>query len=93
MRQPMSPTAVLLLHIQLLFETMKRDRLFTRTIVQALNQFDGIKELRGGNGLTEVWLSRQLSSYGVESRAMWIGQECAKGYYAEDLKAVFERYL
>ena len=92
-RQPMGPTAVLLVHIKLLFETTKCDRLFTRTIVQALNQFDAIKEMRAGKGLTEVWLSRQLSSYGVESRAIWIGEECAKGYYAEDLRAVFERYL
>ena len=43
----MSPTAVLLVHIKLLFETTKCDRLFTRTIVRALNQFDAIKEMRG----------------------------------------------
>ena len=57
----MSPTAVLLVHIKLLFETTKCDRLFTRTIVQALNQFDAIKEMRAGKGLTEVWLSDRKS--------------------------------
>ena len=61
---------MLLVHIKLLFETTKSDRLFTRTIVQGLNQFDAIKEMQVGKGLTEVWLSRQLSSYGVKSRAI-----------------------
>ena len=89
----MSPTAVLLLHIKLLFESTQADRMFTKTIVQALNEFDAIKEMRSGKGLTEVWLSRQLSSYGVESRSTWIGEDCAKGYYAQDLRAVFERYV
>ena len=90
--QRTSPRVRLLRHIEMLFRTAGSDRLFTRTMVKALNEFDEVRDLREGDAITEVWLSRQLRDYGVLSKTVWIGEESAKGYSREDFRELFGRY-
>jgi len=82
-----SPMVTLLRHIEMLFRTAGNDRVFTRTMAKALNEFDEVRNLREGDAITEVWLSRQLRDYGVLSKTVWIGEESAKGYSREDFRS------
>ena len=43
--------------------------------------------------MTDVALGRLLRKYGVSSRTIWLGEECAKGYLREDLVKVCRRYV
>ena len=91
--QKASPMVTLLGHIEMLFLAAGCERLFTRTMVKALNELDEVRDLREGDTITEVWLSRRLRDYGIMSKTVWIGEESAKGYCREDFGELFGRYL
>jgi putative DNA primase/helicase len=67
--QEASPTASLLSDIHALFLRDNNDRLWTRTVVQALNQMTDRpwRDLAPASRVTEGWLSRHLRKYGIFS--------------------------
>jgi hypothetical protein len=88
----MSPLESLLLQVQRLFEETGRDRVFSKTIVERVNQDDDCPWEGNGKGVDERWLARQLRAFGIRPSTLWIGNESAKGYYLNDFKELFERY-
>jgi len=70
-------------------------RLFSRTIVGALNQYEdrAWMELRRGKAITELWLAQQLRPLGIQPRTLRIGEERAKGYLEEDFREAYQRYI
>src|SRR5262249_9406292 len=55
-------------------------RIFSRELVAGLNCCTDRPwmVLRRGKGVTERWLSQQLSPYGIRPRTVWIGETSAK---------------
>ena len=47
---------------------------------------------RKGKPIDEVWLAKQLRTYGIHPRTVWIDGQSAKGYYREDFEDVSGRY-
>jgi putative DNA primase/helicase len=90
-----NPIGSLLLDLFVVLAAIEGERVFSRTLVQALNQRPNRPwaEARRGKPVTELWLSQQLRPYGLQPRTIWISGEQAKGYYREDLKEVIKRYL
>jgi hypothetical protein len=93
--QDSSPIASLLLDIFITFCVVQADRIFSRVLVENLNNFGERPwtELRDGRPSTDRWLSRQLRPYGVRPKTIWIKEEAAKGYLKEDFAEVFQRYV
>jgi hypothetical protein len=92
--QEASPAASLLSDIHALFLRDNTDRLWARTVAQALNQMTDRpwRDLAPGR-ITEAWLSRHLRKYGIFSRNIAIGGVQARGYYLEDCQEIFTRYV
>jgi hypothetical protein len=90
-----NPASALLLDIFLLFIESKQDRLFSRTLVDGLNNLSHRpwREVRNGKEITELWLAQRLQPYNVRPRTMRIGDMRAKGYFEDDLKDAFRRYI
>jgi hypothetical protein len=88
-------TSSLLLDIFLLFIEAKQDRLFSRTLVEGLNNLSHRlwREVRNGKEITELWLAQRLQPYNVRPRTIRIGDMRAKGYFEDDLKDAFRRYI
>jgi hypothetical protein len=93
--QESNPMGSLLFDIFLLFTMEKSGRLFSRALVEGLNDFVDRPwmELKRGKEVTELWLAHQLRPYGVRPRSMRIGEERAKGYFQDDFMEVFRRYM
>ena len=93
--QQSDPIGSLLLDIFVLFTTQKVDRLFTRQIVESLNASPDRPwaEMRNGKEVNDQWLSNRLRPYGIEPRTLRIGELRAKGYFEEDFKDAFRRYI
>ena len=75
--------------------TRKDPRLFSRTLVAALNQLAERpwRQLRKGKDIDELWLARQLAPYGIRPRSLRIEGVAAKGYTKEDFVEAFRRYI
>jgi hypothetical protein len=93
--QEADPIGALLWDIFVLFATSQVNRMFSRTLVEALNGFTERpwSALRKGKAITELWLAQQLRPYGVRPRTIWIGDTAAKGYLDEDFREAFQRYI
>jgi hypothetical protein len=93
--QENNPIGSLLLDIFVVFASEKKDRLFTRTLVEALNERGDRPwtDMMNGKGITDRWLSRQLRPYGISPRAFRIGGELGKGYMQNDCMETFRRYI
>jgi len=93
--QDHNPIGSLLLDIFLLFNLQQTDRLFTRTLVDALNRRPDRPwtEMRKGKEINDLWLAHQLRPYGIRPKTIWIGDEHAKGYLEEDFTDAFRRYI
>ena len=89
------PTSALLLDILVLFAASGRDRIFSRTLVQGLNNRTDRPwaEPRTGQAITERWLAKQLHSFDIRPRTVRIAGAVAKGYVEEDFREVFQRYV
>jgi len=85
----------LLLDIFVLFAVEETDRMFTRTLLDGLNQRTDRPwaEMRNGKEITDLWLSQQLRPYGIRPRTVRIGDSRAKGYFQEDFMETFRRYI
>jgi putative DNA primase/helicase len=93
--QENNPIGSLLLDILLIFANTGQERIFSRTLVEALNGFEDRPwaEIRNGKEISELWLAQQLRPYGIRPRTIWIGERAAKGYLEEDFAEVFPRYI
>jgi hypothetical protein len=93
--QESNPIASLLLDIYVIFTLLKRDRLFTREMMDGLNSSLDRPwgEMRNGKEIDELWLAQRLRPYGIRPRTMRIGEKRAKGYYQEDFLEVCRRYI
>ncbi len=87
-----NPIASLLSDIQKIFAAANTNRLFTRTIVQALDELPDRpwRDLGQSQRITSTWLSGQLRPHGITSKTMWINGKAAKGYDYEDFQVVFK---
>jgi hypothetical protein len=50
-------------------------------------------EAQHGKAISERWLARQLSRFGIHSKTLRIGEERAKGYERAEFADAFDRYL
>jgi len=91
-----NPVASLLLDIFGVFIENKTDRMFSRILVDELNHRfldrPWMYPLKG-KPVTDLWLSHQLRPYGVRSRNMLLEGIQAKGYWLEEFKDSFRRYI
>lgn len=90
-----SPIGALLLDIFVVFILAKRDRVFTRELVEGLQGREDRPwvELRRGKLVTQMRLAQQLRAYGIRPRTIRIGDQVAKGYLEEDFMDTFRRYI
>ena len=88
-------TSLLLMDLFVLFARAGGGRVFSRTLVAALNAMDDRPwaNLRNGKGINEPWLADQLRPFSIRSRTMWIEQTAAKGYLEADFEDAFRRYI
>ena len=87
------PMSALLQDIRMLFMATGGGRIFSRTLVGALNNLGDRpwRELPGGAKITEPWLAKTLRPFGIRPRTIRISGAVAKGYMEEDFKEAFER--
>lgn len=87
--------AMLLADIRSVFVEPQTDRLFSKSIVDALCAMTDRPwpEAHRGKAITETWLARRLRDFGIASRTLRIANERAKGYEAADFTEAFLRYL
>jgi hypothetical protein len=83
----------LLGHVREAFGT--HEKLWTVDILQGLHDRDESpwKEMGGGKPLNDRGLAVRLKDYGIRSRDVWINGKTKKGYYAEDFRPEWKRYL
>jgi hypothetical protein len=93
--QENNPASSLFMDIMLVFAAAKSDRVFSRELTQQLNEFRERpwQNLCRGRVMNEAWLAHYLRPYGVVTRTVRAGDLRAKGYYLDDFKDVFKRYL
>jgi hypothetical protein len=90
-----TPISALLSDIWVIFHCSHTDRLFTRELITALEEFGDRPYRPAGSDkpLTAAWLSRTLGSYGVTSRSLWKDGNVSRGYEKQDLWELFQRYM
>src|SRR5207248_8011506 len=87
--------SALLLAIWLSFRVAGGGRIFSKMLVQGLNGMEDQPwgQMRNGKGITVEWLAKQLERHGIRPKTIRIGEAQTKGYYEEDFKDVFQRYM
>ena len=90
-----NPMSALLFGIWLSFRVAGGERIFSRMLVDGLNSMEDQRwgTMRSGKGITVEWLANQLERHGIRPRTIRIGEKQAKGYYGEDFKEAFQRYM
>ena len=85
----------LLVDILVEFVERKVERIFSRDLVERLNELRERPwaEMRKGKEVDGLWLAKQLRPFGVRPKAMWIGEVAGKGYAKSDFEEVWHRYL
>lgn len=93
--QENSPIGSLLFSIWFVLTTTGVERMFSRTLVEALNSMADRPRgaMRNGKGITEAWLAEQLRPYDIRLRTVRIGNQVTRGYLGEDFDEVFRRYI
>jgi putative DNA primase/helicase len=86
---------MLLSDLREIFATTKSDRVFSRTLTDALCAMTDRPwpEAHRGKPVTPTWLARRLQVFGILSKTHRIGEYHAKGYEASDFAEAFARYL
>jgi len=89
------PIGALLLDIRGVFQKISGGRLFSRTLVGALNDLGDRPwaELRMGLNVSEAWLAKQLQPFGIRPRNIRICGRVGRGYFESDFKEAFQRYV
>lgn len=90
-----TPIGALLFDIFVALELTPDRRLFSRDLVDHLNNYldRPWAEARNGRPITDLWLSQQLRRYGIRPRTVRIDGETARGYRFEQFEEVFRRYM
>jgi hypothetical protein len=94
--QDASPIGTLFLDLGILFIEHNHPRLFSRTIVDALNLLPPDrpwKALCRSKSVTEYWLSHLLRPYGIRPAMCRIGDIQSRGYHKDDFADIFQRYI
>jgi len=88
-------TGMLLNDIRIVFRVLGSEKLFSRTLVEALLMLPERpwKEARRGGQINELWLAQRLAPFGIRSGTVRLGEETAKGYCLADFADTFARYL
>jgi len=86
---------MLLADVQQAFRDTGAERMFSKTLVDALCAMRDRPwpDAHRGKPITENWLARRLRSFGISPRTIRIGDDRAKGYDVADFTEAFERYL
>ena len=89
------PIGALLLDIRGVFQKIGGGRLFSRTLVGALNDLGDRPwaELRMGLNVSEAWLAKQLQPFGIRPRNIRMSGRVGRGYFESDFKEAFQRYV
>ncbi len=89
------PGVMLLADIQQVFIENHAERMFSKSLVEALCAMSDRPwpEAHKGKSISEAWLARRLHAFGISSRTLRIGDQRAKGYELADFKEAFDRYL
>jgi hypothetical protein len=85
----------LLIDILVAFVELKTDKVFSRDLIDWLNDINDRPwaEARKGKPIDGLWLATQLRPYAVRPKSIWIGDESAKGYLKSDFAEVWPRYV
>jgi hypothetical protein len=86
---------MLLEDIRQIFTDRGGDRIFSKTLVEALCGMTERPwpEARYGKPITETWLARQLKRFEISPRTIRAENNRLKGYYLAHFSDAFERYL
>ena len=76
-------------------QVSKGERMFSKELIELLAQISDRPwpEVCRGRPITERWLARNLSAFGIHSKTLRIGDDRAKGYEIADFRDAFDRYL
>lgn len=90
--------AQLLADIRDLFDRPKnkgRDRLISQDIVNALNANEEREygAMHRGDGMNPIDLARMLRPFGVRPQKVRVGDDSSRGYYFDNFRDAFDRYL
>ena len=87
--------AQLLLAIKEIFDETGKGKIWSRDLVNELNQREGEMwaDWRGGNGISQSQLAKQLRPFGIRTQDTWIDNTNRKGYSRESFDEVFVRYI
>jgi putative DNA primase/helicase len=93
--QDNSPIGFLLFDIFVTFRYSGHERIFSRTLIEALARRTDRPwlDLAKGRKITELWLSQRLRPYGIRPRNIWIDGHQSKGYVEEDFHGAYKRYV
>ncbi len=86
---------MLLTDTQKVFSEVDGGRIFSRVLIASLCDMTDRPWLEANRGMpiSETWLARRLSPFGISPRTLRIGDERAKGYKLSCFVDAFERYL
>jgi hypothetical protein len=94
--QETNPITSLLGDLAIVFTSSERDCLFSCHLVEFLNRVGPSRPwypLTKGKGVTELWLSQQLSTYDIRPRILRIGDDRKRGYELNDFWEPLKRYV
>jgi len=85
----------LLQDIKMFFDEGGEEKVFSRDLVEFLNSLEDRpwSDYNHGRGVTASWVSRQLKTFGIQSRPIRKSEKVAKGYSKSNFKKVFTLYL
>jgi len=85
----------LLQDIKIFFDESGEKKVFSRDLVEYLNGLEDRPwiDYNHGRGLTASWMSRQLKTFGIQSKSIRKNETTAKGYSRGDFRKVFALYL
>jgi len=71
------------------------ERMFSRELIATLSEMKERPwpDVCRGKAITERWLARTLSAFGIKPKTLRIGADRFKGYEVDQFRDVFERYV
>ena len=88
------PDLILLADIRQIFTQSGATRISSKQLLEALRTGPAGRYAKLGSPYSALsWLARGLQPFGIKSRVMRIGTQCAKGYDLADFTDAFARFL
>jgi hypothetical protein len=91
-----NPFTTFLQDIAGVFVLTKKDKLFTRELVQMLETAATDRpwrELTKGARSTEMFVAHQLRRYGIRPKTLRIDDQVGRGYLLDDFREIYRRYV